>query len=90
MSLGIVARTKLEKDIDLSVTSALVDEIVEQGSKTSDIFGARPMRRAVQYILEDAISDAIIRCFLVAGDSATLDFQECDNKECNVAGMRSF
>ena len=48
------------------------------------------MRRAVQYILEDAISDAIIRRFLVSGDSATIDFQECDDDECNVDGVSSF
>jgi hypothetical protein len=90
MSSEIVARTKVEKEINVSVTSSLLQKIVDEGSKAASEFGARPMRRAVQYILEDAISEAIIKRFLVSDDSATFDLQRDHDEECDSDGMRPY
>lgn len=48
------------------------------------------MRRAVQRILEDSISDAVMKNFLEAGDEATFDLDEGNPDECGVDGMRSY
>lgn len=96
MSRNIILRTKLERDLDIIVTSALLQKVVNQGSKAASQFGARPMRRSIQYILEDAISDAILKGFLRSGDVGTFDLQSTtddeddDDDEFNEDGMRSF
>jgi ATP-dependent Clp protease ATP-binding subunit ClpC len=89
MSLGIVVRTKQERDFEVIVEPALLQKMVDEGSKAASQFGARPMRRAVQRILEDSISDAIMKNFLESGDVATFDLDEGAN-ECGVDGMRPF
>ena len=43
-----------------------------EGSANADEFGARPMRRAAQRYVEDSLSDAIIKGFMDAGETATL------------------
>jgi hypothetical protein len=71
MVVDITARARLEKNLDLRVSPELLNTMVDQGSLAASQFGARPMRRAVQRILEDAISDAVIQSFLTEGDAAT-------------------
>lgn len=90
MSLGIVLRTKQERNFGVIVQPALLQKMVDEGSKVASQFGARPMRRAVQRILEDSISDAIMKNFLEPGDEATFDLDEGNTDECGVDGMRSY
>jgi len=90
MSLGIVVRTKQERGFDVIVQPALLQKMVDEGSKAASQFGARPMRRAVQRILEDSISDAVMKNFLEAGDEASFDLDEGNPDECGVDGMRSY
>ncbi len=71
MVVDITARAKMEKDIDINISSDLLETMVEEGSGAASQFGARPMRRAIQRILEDAISDAVVKNFLMEGDVAT-------------------
>jgi ATP-dependent Clp protease ATP-binding subunit ClpC len=91
MVLDIAARLKLERDIDISVMPALLRKMTEEGSKVAGQFGARPMRRAVQRILEDAISESVVQNFLLFGDSATFDLREGVQPEsrCSVVVSRS-
>ena len=70
MVVDITARAQLEKNLQITVSPELLETMVQQGSMAATQFGARPMRRAVQRILEDAISDAVVQSFLVEGDAA--------------------
>ena len=70
MVVDITARAQLEKNLQITVSPDLLETMVHQGSMAASQFGARPMRRAVQRILEDAISDAVVQSFLVEGDAA--------------------
>lgn len=70
MVLEITIRAKMEKDLDITVSNELFNRMVEEGSMAASQFGARPMRRAVQRILEDAISDAVVKNFVTDGDVA--------------------
>jgi ATP-dependent Clp protease ATP-binding subunit ClpC len=90
MSLGIVVRTKRERNFEVIVEPSLLQKMVDEGSKAASQFGARPMRRAVQRILEDSISDAVMKNFLEPGDVATFDLDEGKINECGVDGMRSY
>jgi ATP-dependent Clp protease ATP-binding subunit ClpC len=90
MSLGIVVRTKRERNFEVIVEPSLLQKMVDEGSKAASQFGARPMRRAVQRILEDSISDAVMKNFLEPGDVATFDLDEGKINECGLDGMRSY
>lgn len=67
-----IERAYKEKMITLTVSDSLIDSIMSDGASNAAEFGARPMRRAAQRLFEDAVSDAIVRGFLVEGDHATV------------------
>ncbi|MBP3457852.1 MAG: ATP-dependent Clp protease ATP-binding subunit [Lachnospiraceae bacterium] len=55
---NLCARCKVQMDIDLTVTSALKDYIVD---KFTDLkMGARPLKRAIQTEIEDALAEEIL------------------------------
>lgn len=81
MILDITIRVKLDRNVDIEVTGGLLRKIVEEGSKSALQYGARPLRRAVQRIYENAISDAVVQGFVEDGDSATFDLKEDDRPE---------
>lgn len=66
-------RANEERGITLSTGPRLLEKIIEEGGLSAAQFGARPMRRAVQRLFEDIVSDAIIRGFLKDGDSAVVE-----------------
>lgn len=78
MVVEITVRAQLERSIEASVAPTLLRRIVDDGSRLADRFGARPMRRAVQRLFEDCLSDAIVQGFIVEGDSVTFGLDESD------------
>jgi ATP-dependent Clp protease ATP-binding subunit ClpC len=91
MCLSIIARTKWDRDIKITVEGRLMEKMVADGSKAASQFGARPMRRAVQRIFEDSLSDAVMKNFLTSGDSAIFDIDDSSNdEECDIYDMRSY
>ena len=75
-------RRLAEKKITLTLSQEVIDMLVEKGYNPQ--YGARPMRRAIERILEDPIADAILRGELVEGcmsravqskDSADITFE---------------
>jgi ATP-dependent Clp protease ATP-binding subunit ClpC len=70
MIIDITIRVKMERNVDIEVSGELLRKIVKEGSKSALQYGARPMRRAVQRIYENAISDAVVQGFIKDGDSA--------------------
>ena len=61
-------------DIRLILTAALKDHIVE---KYSDLkMGARPLKRAIQTQIEDALAEEILSGSIGSGDSVSAGFRE--------------
>jgi len=89
MALDIAVRTKLDRNVNIVVQPALLEQMVKEGSKAAGQFGARPMRRAVQRILEDAISTAVMKNFILSGETATFDL-DAQVEECDLDEMRTF
>lgn len=56
--------------IELYIDESAIDFIVKKGY--SQIYGARPLKRAVSRYVEDILSDAIIVKDIVAGDRVTV------------------
>ncbi|MGV8145222.1 MAG: ATP-dependent Clp protease ATP-binding subunit [Alkaliphilus sp.] len=66
---------RLEKlSIELEVTSEAKDFIAEEGF--DEKLGARPLKRALQKILEDEISEEILRGNIKAGDVIEVDVKD--------------
>jgi ATP-dependent Clp protease ATP-binding subunit ClpC len=74
-----IERAYKERSIRLVATESIIESIMSDGAMNAAQFGARPMRRAAQRIFEDAVSDAIVRGFLVDGDRATVDMGRVEN-----------
>ncbi|MEB3256588.1 MAG: ATP-dependent Clp protease ATP-binding subunit [Synechococcaceae cyanobacterium] len=63
-----------EKGIDLSVTEAFKERLVEEGYNPS--YGARPLRRAVMRLLEDSLAEEFLSGRIGEGDAAIVDVDE--------------
>ncbi|MBD5521592.1 MAG: ATP-dependent Clp protease ATP-binding subunit [Lachnospiraceae bacterium] len=69
LSKNLVKRCKEQMDIDLTVTPALKDYIVEK--HTDSKMGARPMKRAIQTEIEDTLAMEILAGNVKAGDKVS-------------------
>jgi len=65
-----------EKTVKLEVTDAAKNLLGEKGY--DPIFGARPLRRTIQDMVEDPLSDAFLRGDFQAGDTVLVD---CEGEE---------
>jgi ATP-dependent Clp protease ATP-binding subunit ClpC len=73
----MVAQTQqriIEQSIDLRVSDTARDLLVEQGYDPT--YGARPLRRAVQRLLDDMLAESLLRGEIKAGDVVRVDAVE--------------
>jgi len=71
LMLSEVAASLKEKDVTLEVTDAAKDLL---GSKGYDpVFGARPLRRVIQNLVEDPFSESLLRGEFQSGDTVEVD-----------------
>lgn len=69
LSSNLTKRCKEQMEIDLSLSTALKEHIVE---KYSDMkMGARPLKRAIQSMVEDALAEEILAGRIKSGDKVT-------------------
>ena len=61
-----------EKDMTLEATTALLDHLGKKGF--DPVFGARPLRRVIQDLVEDRLSDALLDGQFHEGDAIRIDF----------------
>ena len=72
--LVTVGTNLAEKEIKLEVTDAAKDILGEKGY--DEVFGARPLRRTIQDLIEDKLSDELLRGKFRAGDTVIVDVEE--------------
>ena len=63
-----------EKEVKLEVTDAAKDFLGEKGY--DEVFGARPLRRVIQDMVEDKLSDGLLGGKFHAGDTIVVDLEE--------------
>ncbi len=68
----LISRAKKQMDLTLKVTSALKKHIAQKYADAK--MGARPLKRAVQTVIEDALSEKILAEEIHAGDTVTIGF----------------
>ena len=74
LMLREVWKELVEKTIKLEVTEAAKNLIGEKGY--DPVFGARPLRRTIQDMLEDPLSEALLRGDFQAGDTVLVDCED--------------
>jgi ATP-dependent Clp protease ATP-binding subunit ClpC len=63
-----------EKGISLEVTQTAKEHLVEKGYDAN--FGARPLRRLIQNVIEDKLSEDLLSGNLNSGDTAVVDVKD--------------
>ena len=74
LMLVSVTKQMAEKDIKLEVTEAAKDLLGEKGY--DEVFGARPLRRVIQDMVEDKLSEDLLRGNFQSGDTVVVDLEE--------------
>jgi ATP-dependent Clp protease ATP-binding subunit ClpC len=74
LMLKTVHSQLLEKGIKMSVNETAKDLLGEKGF--DEVFGARPLKRAIQDLVIDKLSEAILRSEFRPGDTAVVDVKD--------------
>jgi len=74
LMLAIITERLAEKAIKLEVTDAAKDLLGEKGY--DEVFGARPLRRVIQDMVEDKLSEGLLSGKFQSGDTAVVDLEE--------------
>jgi ATP-dependent Clp protease ATP-binding subunit ClpC len=71
LMLSRVEKQVKEKQVKLEVTEAAKDLLGEKGF--DPVFGARPLRRVIQTMIEDPLSEALLKGQFQSGDTVLVD-----------------
>jgi ATP-dependent Clp protease ATP-binding subunit ClpC len=74
LMLVSVTRQMAEKEIKLEVTETAKDLLGKKGY--DEVFGARPLRRVIQDLIEDRLSEDLLRGNFQSGDTVVVDLEE--------------
>jgi ATP-dependent Clp protease ATP-binding subunit ClpC len=79
IELEKVSKRLKEKQLKLVVTDQAKDLIREKG--TNKEFGARPLRRAIEHLLEDPLSEELLKGAFAGKDTITVRVEEKDGEK---------
>lgn len=71
-----VARAKDDQNIRLVVSDNIAEIATREALGVSSVYGARPIRRAVQRYLEDTLAEAIMSEFIDQGDDVSVNLKD--------------
>jgi len=71
-----VTRVADDSSITLDVSDNIAEVVTREALGSASIYGARPIRRAVQRYLEDTMAEAIMSDFIQEGDSASVNLRD--------------
>ena len=72
--LNTVSERLAEREMKLEVTDAARDFLGEKGY--DEVFGARPLRRLIQDMVEDRLSEGLLGGNFQSGDTVIVDLKE--------------
>jgi ATP-dependent Clp protease ATP-binding subunit ClpA len=84
LMLGSLYKRVQERGYELVVTQDLIEILVEKGYNPE--FGARPMQRVLQDVVEEKIAQLIISGEAKRGDTITLGKADFSEKELSIEG----
>ncbi|MCI9072982.1 MAG: ATP-dependent Clp protease ATP-binding subunit [Lachnospiraceae bacterium] len=74
LSAGLCRRCQSQMEIQLSLTGALKEHLVEKYADQK--MGARPLKRAIQSVVEDALAEEILRGNVQPGDTVSAGYKQ--------------
>jgi ATP-dependent Clp protease ATP-binding subunit ClpA len=74
IQLSTVTKLLKERKIGLEITAAAKDRIVSEGYDPQ--YGARPMKRAIQRLVQDPLAHKLMHGDFVEGDAVLVDVKE--------------
>lgn len=74
LMLNSLKKRLADEDITVSFTDKAVERISDEGF--DKVYGARPLRRAIQTRIEDMLSEKIIDGDIKSGDTITVDYKD--------------
>lgn len=83
-----VERVADDSGITLNVSDNIAEVVTREALGGASIYGARPIRRAVQRYLEDTMAEAIMSDFIQEGDSASVNLKDPNSGKYVVEIMR--
>jgi ATP-dependent Clp protease ATP-binding subunit ClpC len=88
LELAKVRERLEERGLKLTLTDEAKSYVIRKGSDTD--FGARPLRRALEQLIEDPLSEELLRGEFAGKDSITVDVKEVgDKKRLDFVGHTS-
>jgi ATP-dependent Clp protease ATP-binding subunit ClpC len=79
IELAKVIKRLKEKNLALVLTDEAKDLLIDKGY--SPEFGARPLRRAIEHLLEDPLSEELLKGIFQGKDTITVRVQEVDGEK---------
>lgn len=76
MIASTVKRVADDQKLVLTVSDNIAELVTREALGGASIYGARPIRRAVQRYLEDTMAEAIMSDFIQEGDTASLNLKD--------------
>jgi ATP-dependent Clp protease ATP-binding subunit ClpB len=76
IQVEILRKRLLDRDIDLKLSEAALDRLGEAGF--DPVYGARPLKRAVQQRLENSLAQQLLQGVFMPGDLISVDVQDDD------------
>ncbi len=73
LASNLYKRCEAQMDIKLSITTALKEHLVEKHSDNK--MGARPLKRAMQSVVEDALAEEILKKNIQPGDTVSAGYK---------------
>lgn len=73
LAVNLTKRCEAQMDIHLSLTSSLKEHLVEKYANNK--MGARPLKRAIQSVVEDALAEEILMKKVQPGDTVSAGFK---------------
>jgi len=74
IQLGLLRRRLAERELGLEVSDVAMDFIAKAGF--DPVFGARPLKRAIQHQIENPLAQEILAGSFVAGDTIRVDVKD--------------
>merc|ERR1712232_1008422 len=79
-----VKRANDDLNIRLQVSPNIPEMVTREALSSASLYGARPIRRAVQRFVEDAMAEAIVQGFVQEGDEVVLDLKGVNGDDKKV------
>jgi ATP-dependent Clp protease ATP-binding subunit ClpC len=79
IELAKVQKRLKEKNLQLVLTDEAKDLLIDKGSNLE--FGARPLRRTIEHLLEDPLAEALLQGSFTGKDTITVRVQEVEGEK---------